>query len=219
MRVRVTYFLEVISSWCFWAEPAWAELKARYAGKAEFDWQIALMPPEAFPQTRAQAEWFYRRSGTIMRSAVMLNPGWLEPELGDYAMPNRVAEAAKDLGVTDDRVRLAINRAAVLHGRKVGRLDTAVAVAAEAVPLDTEALRRLAASPQVEQRVRASTAAFQTLQVSQRPAFLIENAIGDRAVFSGLVQAEPLAATLDAMLQDAEAYACWKAHFGDPPPA
>jgi hypothetical protein len=49
--------------------------------------------------------------------------------------------------------------------------------------------------------------------------FLIENAIGDRAVFSGLVRVEPLAAAIDAMLQDAASYASWKAHFGDPPPA
>jgi len=28
--VKVTYYLEVISSWCYWAEPAWAELKRRY---------------------------------------------------------------------------------------------------------------------------------------------------------------------------------------------
>ena len=29
----VTYYLEVISSWCYWVEPTWAELKARYAAK------------------------------------------------------------------------------------------------------------------------------------------------------------------------------------------
>jgi len=33
MRITVTYYLDVISSWCFWAEPAWAELKKRYEGK------------------------------------------------------------------------------------------------------------------------------------------------------------------------------------------
>lgn len=29
MSVRVTYFVEAISSWCHWAEPAWAELQRR----------------------------------------------------------------------------------------------------------------------------------------------------------------------------------------------
>ena len=44
MNVKVVYYLDVMSSWCYWAEPAWAELKQRYAGKpVEFDWKIALL--------------------------------------------------------------------------------------------------------------------------------------------------------------------------------
>src|SRR2546425_6569927 len=86
--VKVTYFLEVTSSWCFWAEPAWAELKERYAEKVEFGWKIALMPPEAYPVSKNQCEWFYRRSGSIMRSLLMLNSNWFEPELQPYHVPN-----------------------------------------------------------------------------------------------------------------------------------
>jgi len=54
--------------------------------------------------------------------------------------------------------------------------------------------------------------------VSQRPTFLIEYPTGDRAVFSGIVRVEPLAAALDALLADQAAYDSWKAHFGNPPP-
>ena len=43
MPIRITYYLDVASSWCFWAEPAWAALKDRYAGRVDFDWKIALM--------------------------------------------------------------------------------------------------------------------------------------------------------------------------------
>src|ERR1041384_6988894 len=114
--MRITYYLEVISSWCYWAEPAWTELKQRYAGRAEFGWKIAQMPVEAYPVSKAQCEWFYRRSGTIMRSPFMLNSGWFEPETRQMLVPNLVAEAARDFGATDDRVRLAIAYAAVLDG-------------------------------------------------------------------------------------------------------
>ena len=65
MNVKITYYLEVLSSWCYWAEPAWAELKKRYAGKVEFNWKIAQMLAEAYPVSAEQAAWFYRRSGTI----------------------------------------------------------------------------------------------------------------------------------------------------------
>lgn len=215
--LRVTYYLEVISSWCYWSEPAWTELKRRYAGHAEFEWKIALMPPEAYPVSVSQCEWFYRRSGTVMRSPFKLNTGWFEPEIKQYLAPNYVAQAAKDLGVTDDRVRLAIAHAAVRDGKKVGRWDVAAAVAAEAGGLDPAKLLVRAQSPEVAARAQATTAEFQALQVTQRPTFLIENSIGDRAVFSGTVRAEPLVAAIEAQLSDQAAYASWRAHCGDPP--
>src|SRR5690349_12343931 len=92
--VKVTYYLEVISSWCHWAEPAWAELKRRYADRAQFDWKIALMPAEGYPVSAQQCEWFYRRSGSVMRSPYMLNTGWFEPDIKQYLVPNYVAQAA-----------------------------------------------------------------------------------------------------------------------------
>ena len=215
--MKITYYLEVISSWCFWAEPAWAELKRRYAGQVEFGWKIALMPPEAYPVSRSQCDWFYRRSGTIMRSPFMLNSGWFEPEIKQYLAPNFVAEAAKDFNVTDDRVRLAIAHAALREGQKVGQWEVSAAAAAKASGLDATALLKKAKSPEIEARAQATTAEFHALQMTQRPTFLLENDIGDRAVFSGLAVAAPLAAAIDAMLNDASAYASHAAHFGSPP--
>jgi len=215
--LKVTYYLEVISSWCHWAEPAWAELKSRYAGRAEFGWKIALMPAEGYPVSTQQCEWFYRRSGSVVRSPYMLNSGWLEPDIKQYLAPNYLAQAAKDLGVTDDRVRLAIAKAGLREGQKVGRWEVALKPAAEAAQLDPAKLLARAQSPETAAAAQATTAEFHALQVTQRPTFLLENSIGDRAVFSGIVRAEPLAAAIDALLLDESAYASWKAHFGGPP--
>jgi predicted DsbA family dithiol-disulfide isomerase len=216
--IKATYYLEVISSWCHWAEPAWAELKRRYAGRAEFDWKIAQMPIEAYPVSKRQCEWFYRRSGTVMRSRYMLTADWFEEEYRQMLAPNLVAEAAKDFGVTDDRVRLALQNAAVREGKKVGRWEVAVAVAAKAGKLNKAKLLARAKSPEVAVRVKQTSAEFDALQVTQRPTFLLTNSIGDRAVFSGLAFVEPLAAAMDALLADEAAYVSWRAHFGDPPP-
>ena len=217
MNVKITYYLEVISSWCFWAEPAWAELKRRYAGKVEFDWKIAQMPAEAYPTSKEQAEWFYRRSGTIVKSPFMLNAGWFEQGRKIYDVPNLVAEAAKDFGVTDDQVRLALAHAGEREGKKVGRWEIAIEIAAKAAKLNKAKLLARAESSAVAARVKKSTEEFHALQVSQRPTFLIESAIGDRAVFSGIVRVEPLAAAIDALLADQAAYDSYKAHFGGPP--
>jgi hypothetical protein len=31
MNIEVSYDLDVVSSWCYWTEPVWAELKRRHA--------------------------------------------------------------------------------------------------------------------------------------------------------------------------------------------
>ncbi len=215
--IKVTYYLEVVSSWCHWAEPAWAELKRRYAGRAEFGWKIAQMPEAAYPVSRSQCEWFYRRSGSIMRSPYMLNSGWFDAEHRLMLEPNLVAEAAKDFGITDDRVRLAIADAAMREGKKVGQWAVAAAIAAKVAKLNQARLLARAKSKEVAARVKQSSEEFDALQVNQRPTFLLESSIGDRAVFSGLARIEPLAAAMDALLADEAAYVSWKAHFGDPP--
>jgi predicted DsbA family dithiol-disulfide isomerase len=215
---KVTYYLEVISSWCYWAEPAWAELKRRFENKVEFGWKIAQMPADAYPRSKDQCDWFYRRSGSIVRSPFMLNSGWFEPDIKEYLVPNYVTEAARDFDVNDDRVRLAMAHAGVREGKKVGRWEVAAEVAAKAAGLDAGPLLDRAKSPEVAARTRKSTEEFNALQVNQRPTFLIENSIGDRVVFSGVVRIEPLAAAIEAVLADEVAYASWKAHFGGPPP-
>jgi predicted DsbA family dithiol-disulfide isomerase len=219
MRVSTTLYLEVISSWCFWALPAWTELQKRYAGRVEFSWKIALMDPSGLPATRAQSEWFYRRSGTLMRSPFMLNAGWFEPGLKEYLAPNLVAEAGKDFGIADDRVWTAIAHAALREGQQVGKWEVSAAIAAKAGSLDQAKLLERARSSEVEARARASTAEFHALQVTQRPTFVIESEIGDRAIFSGIATLPPLVTTIDAMLEDLAAYDSHAAHFGTPPPA
>jgi predicted DsbA family dithiol-disulfide isomerase len=128
-----------------------------------------------------------------------------------------VAEAARDFGFVDDRVRLALAHAALREGKKVGDWEIAAEIGAVAGNIDRKKVLDRARSPEIEKRVRASTAEFHALQITQRPAFLIDTEIGDRAVFSGVVKLEPLTATLNSMLDDAAAYAAYKAHFGDPP--
>jgi predicted DsbA family dithiol-disulfide isomerase len=218
MNIKITYYLDVVSSWCYWAEPAWAELKQRYAkSPVEFRWQIALLDEAAMSKSQAQADWFYRRSGTIVRSPFMLNSGWLT-HAKEYLPPNCVAEAAKDFGVTDDRVRLALMEAAMREGQHVGDWNVSATVAAKAAGLDAAAVLKLAQSAEIEKRVRATTAEFHALQVTQRPTFVLDSNIGDRAVFSGFWRLDPLVAAVESMLADAAAYQSYQAHFGDPPP-
>ena len=217
MGITVTDYLDVVSSWCFWSEPTWAELKRRYQGRVAFQWKIALMDPRGLPTSREQEQWFYRRSGMLMRSPFMLNTDWYDAGLKEWLPPNAVAEAAKDFGITDDHARLAISYAALREGKKVGDWNVCVGIAANAAKLDKAKLLKAARSPSIEKRLRESTAQFHAMQVTQRPTFVVDTEIGDRAIFSGVVRFQPIAATIDSMLDDAAFYATHKAHFGDPP--
>lgn len=217
-RMKVTYYLEVISSWCHWGDTAWAELKERYAGRVEFEWKIALMQPGDFPVSRSQCDWFYRRSGNLVRSPYMLNSAWMACGKGDsYDNPSLVAEAGKDFGITDDTIRIALSRAAVIHGRKVARLSESALIASEASGVPAAKLRARASSAAVRARAKASTAEFLSHRITQRPAFVVVSDIGDKAVFSGLARAQPVAVTIDAMLADMAGYATHAAHFGPVP--
>jgi hypothetical protein len=198
--------------------PNLSELKKCYENRVEFQWKIALMDPIGLSTSREQEQWFYRRSGMLMLSPFMLNTDWYDASLKEWLPPNAVAEAAKDFGITDDRVRLALSQAALREGKKVSDWNMCAEIGAAAGKIDKKKLLEAAQSSAVEKRLRASTAEFHAMQITQRPTFVIDAEIGDRAIFSGLVRVEPLAATIDGMLDDAISYAAHKAHFGDPPP-
>ncbi len=219
--VSITYYVEIYSSWCHWAEPAWKELKTRYAGRVAFDWRVALMRPEDFPATRAQCDWFYKRSGTVVGSPYVLNSGWVQEDRAAYLTPNLVAEAARDfLPEGDDRVRIALAEAAMREGQGIHALETAVRVAVAAGGgIPAAKLKAAAKSGAVRARVEASTAEFFAHRLSQRPAFVLTSEISDKVVLSGVWRTAPLAAALDGMLADAAAYASYRAHHGAPPQA
>lgn len=217
MRLQMTNYLDVISSWCFWAGPAWQELQERYRDRVDFRWKIALMDKTGLPPTIEAMDWYYQRSGMLMRSPVRLRTDWNESGREEYPEPNCVAEAARDLGVEDDRVCLALARAQLLEGKKISQWQVAAKIAAQAASLDEAKLLERARAPEIDARIRLTTQEFHALQVTQRPTFVIDSPIGDRAVFSGFARVAPMAATLDAMIDDLVGYEAHAAHFGEPP--
>ena len=153
----------------------------------------------------------------MMGSPFMLNTDWYDAKIKEWLAPNSVAEAGKDFGINDDRIRLALAYAALREGKKVSDWQVAAEIGSNASKIGKSKLLDVARSAAVEKRIRASTAAFHAMQITQRPSFVIDAEIGDRAIFSGVVRLAPIAATLDSMLEDAAFYATHRAHFGDPP--
>jgi predicted DsbA family dithiol-disulfide isomerase len=103
------------------------------------------------------------------------------------------------------------------EGQAVGEWDMAAEVGAKAAGLKIKELLERAQSPAIEKRVREETADYHRLQVTQRPTFVFDSEIGDRAILSGFAKVEPLAAALDSMIEDCAAYESHGVHFGAPP--
>jgi predicted DsbA family dithiol-disulfide isomerase len=216
--IKLTYYLDVLSSWCFVVEGALAQLRERLGPRLEFEWRLAYLfgggPMGYGPEKNA---WFYGRTGSI--SGVKLNPAWKEsPEETTY-FANLATQAAHGLGVTDDRVRLAMSRAAMVDGRHVGRRDVAEQVAAEASGLPILDIERTMNDPRTAQAMEKSTQEYKALGVKVQPAFVLRNDIGDTAILSGLYRYETLAACADEMLAAADGYAAFSAANPQPKPA
>ena len=157
--------------------------------------------------------------GTVVRSPFRLNSGpFTAARQGHYEAPNLAAAAVREFGFAGDAIRLALACAGVREGQTIGDRATAVTIAAKAGGKQLPAKKlRAAGSSSVRARVDASTAEFFAPQITQRPAFVLTDAIGDQAVFSGLARFAPLVATIDTMLAATAAYGAHRAHPGNPP--
>ena len=84
------------------------------------------------------------------------------------------------------KVRLALSHSILREGSKAIRdIEVAAEVGAHASSLDKAKLAEQARSPEIEKRIRQSTVEWQELKASQRPTFLIDTEIGDRANLLG----------------------------------
>jgi len=85
------------------------------------------MDPSGLPNfQREQEQWFYRRSGMMMRSPFMLNTDWYDPSLFRMARAELRGRSGKGSGFTDDRVRLALARATLREGKSVADWNIAL---------------------------------------------------------------------------------------------
>ena len=213
--LTLIYYLDVLSSWCFYAEPNLRRLLDVLGERVRYEWRIALVENPAGGYSHRQYDWFYRRSGSI--SGVQLNSGWVSGKYDSSIVPNAAAEAARELGFSDDRVRLALSRAALVDGKPI--LDPAVSaeIVSHATGVASDKIRELIDDHHIRQRIADSGEEFKRLDVDQRPAFVLSSDIGDKVVFSGVWAYEPLHATATAMLGESAKYAAF-AHDNPPFP-
>jgi len=203
-KVKLTYFVDVLSSWCLIAEDALERVRREFGERLDYEWRIASLR-DSLDYTREMLEFYYKRTNSV--TGTMLNPVWLQGREDGPKWADLAAEAARGLGCVDDRVRLALARGAMVEGRHMGRRDVCVATAAKAGDLKPADLERAMDDPQTLARIKASSGAFAAYNVPVRPTFVVRNPIGDVYVLSGCWRYELLAQAIRDAVSDADVYA------------
>lgn len=203
--VKLTYYLDTLSSWCLIAETALDRLRDEFGTQVETDWKIvALNEGAPFEDSPQKFEWFYRRTNAV--TGTQLNAAWHTSMDDGSFYPNLAAEAARGLGSTGDRVRRALTRAALVEGKRVPEREVALDVAAQAGGLDRATLSKAMDDPRTMAAIVRATMELRKLPVKVIPCFTIENHVGDRAILSGLYEYDTIAAVVREMLRASSRY-------------
>jgi len=199
--VTIEYFIDTCSSWVYFARETITRLRVAFGDRAEFTWRIALLDrAEALGYTADSMDWYYRRSQAL--AGEKLDPNWIVNRETGSLEANLVVEAARELGIRDDRAWLAVASETMGNGRQIASFVGAADAVAAACGIDADRLVDAAQSAVVRDRVEASTKRFHELALPQRPAFVLRSAINDEVRFSGLIDYDPIALTIEAMLRD-----------------
>lgn len=203
-KVQLIYFVDVLSSWCLIAEEALSRVRREFGERIDYEWRIAALRDQ-LDYTREMLEFYYCRTNAV--TSTKLDSAWLEGRGDGPKWADLAAEAARGLGVVDDRVRLALARGAMVDGKHMGRRAVCVETAASAGGLDAAALERAMDDPKTAARIKASSDAFSSYNVPVRPTFVVRSSIGDTYVLSGCWRYELLAHAIRDALTDSDGYA------------
>jgi predicted DsbA family dithiol-disulfide isomerase len=202
--VKLLFYYDVCSQWSYFADLTLDRLRAKYASDLDVEWRIAMVKDgEPIGYSAEELGRMYRRSESI--SGIAVTASWIRGnDRTLYA--NLAVAAAAQLG---HDARRQVAKAMLLRGEPLGSQGGAVAAVSQmtgVAPAELEASMRA-----VEPAVRASTEEFRALPVTVVPAFLIRNAIGDTALFSGLYEFETLDGAIAEMLRAERGYTSFEA--------
>jgi predicted DsbA family dithiol-disulfide isomerase len=201
--VKATFFIDVLSHWCLAAWPA-VEAAAKAIGRENIDLAFAPIETGLDDVTPEREAWFYRR-GTLAYD-MRLRSDWYEQPGTTTVYANAAVAAAIALGADAFATAPATMRAAMVDGRLLGRRDVAIATVAELTHLSSPELEKVVDSASIAESMREGNDRLRACGCTERPSFLLENAIGDRIVMQGVWQTQPLLAALVSLRHDEDAY-------------
>lgn len=210
--IKLTHYLYILSSWSLAAEKAVDEVRRMFGDRLNYDWRIAVTDYDGTGQlTRDELEFFYARLEAI--TGEPMNLGWWYDGY-NWLVPDRTAAAARLLGAGGSEVRLALAEAGLRRGERITDVNVALQLASQASGLSVESLATQFDRPETALLLAQWSREFETSGVKLRPAFQLQNDIGDMVVLSGIWTREPLQTAIEALLADEESYAGFSKNIG-----
>lgn len=200
LLITLTHYLYILSSWSLVAEEAVARVRAQFGSALYYDWRIVPTDYHNNQQLGLDhLKFFYARLETVTNQR--LTTDWWE-EGYDWLVPDRMAIAARRLGVADNSVRLALANAGLREGQHITRPDIALTIAAQAGRLDSGKLQRAFEEPQTLTMLFKHSSEFRQSGVMLRPAFVLRNDCDDKVILSGIWTAEAILNVVEALKRD-----------------
>jgi hypothetical protein len=201
--MRATAIFDVLSHWCLVAFDAIDGLRSLGVPV-----ELVLAPindggPLGIPPDSER--WFYGR-GTRAYGR-RLRSDWCEHQSVSTWAANAAVLAGGELCGDLPAVAKAVMSEAMERGALFGREAEVNAFVARIAGVDADAIGRRAAEPRVAAMLHRGNERLAQLGADERPTFVLENAIGDRAVLKGMWQREAVVACAEALAADEAAYA------------
>ena len=202
--VTIQYFLDALSQWCYIADRSLVNLRASYADRIELKYLFVPISGRdpIYVDVNGQ-KMAYERSEMI--TGVHTTP-WLRDEARSTWQANAAVLAAVSLGADIEKARTAVAAAALERGAHLGEHGEAAALLAATFGIERAQLETAMASPHVCDQMDEAARTFAQYGCTLRPAFVLENSIGDRIVLDGGWREPLLVEAVNALLSDAEGY-------------
>ena len=200
--MRATVFIDVLSHWCLAAVPA-----IRVLTELTPNVEIVLAPikgnaPAGY--TNEMMRWWLERGA--LAYGRKLRADWCEGPQTTSWFANAIASIGGEENGEPLRAAHAVMSGALEQGLKLGRADECFEFMARYLKTNASEIGKRVADPALAAKLDGGNRRLREAGADERPTFLLEGEIGDRALLKGLWQKELVAAAGLAILHDERAY-------------
>jgi predicted DsbA family dithiol-disulfide isomerase len=211
LPIRIDYYLDALSQWCFIGDKALRNIQMRYANQLHIRYRFVPICGRGPIYVDSDGQRMaYERSESISGVHTTV---WLQGEARSTWQANAAILAACSLGIDIERARNAISTAALEHAAPLGENGEAATLIATRFGIDRQVLEAAMNSQAICEQMDEDARAFTQNGCTLRPAFVLENDIGDRTVLNGGWRESLLAEVVDALLSDAAGYEWYEKHL------